>query len=64
MEDTCSPKANYKFHSYKIYSIVVPILLMFLVLEVVFIFMSIPTSIGAVLSSVGPFSSAKVPLSK
>jgi len=61
MPDTCSPLIGLKLHIYKFYSIILPALLMFLVLEIVFVFMTIPTSIGNVLATAGPFSTSKVP---
>jgi hypothetical protein len=60
--DTCNPQAALKFHNYKFYSLILPALLMFLVLEVVFVFMAIPTSIGSALAAAGPFPTSKVPL--
>ena len=60
--DTCNPHAVLKFHNYKFYSAVLPALLMFLVLEVVFVFMAIPTSIGSIIAAAGPFPTSKVPL--
>lgn len=62
--DTCNPKATLKFYNYKFYSMVLPALLMFLVLEVIFVFMTIPTSIGTALTTGGPFPTSKVPLIK
>jgi hypothetical protein len=62
--DTCNPNLKLKFQTYKIYSIIIPMLLMALVLEVIFIFMSIPTSIGNALTTAGPFPTSKVPLIK
>jgi hypothetical protein len=60
--DTCNPQVALKFYNYKFYSIVLPALLMFLVLEVVFVFMAIPTSIGNALTTAGPFPTSSVPL--
>lgn len=60
--DTCNPKAVLKYTNYKFYSGVLPSLLMFVVLEAVFIFMAIPTSIGNALTTAGPFPTSKVPL--
>lgn len=61
---TCQPLAKLKLKNYKFYSAVVPTLIMFLVLEVVFVFMSVPTSIQDVFTKVGPFPTSKVPLPK
>ena len=60
--DTCNPEANFKFSSYKFYNTILPALVMFFILEVVFIFISIPTSIGSIVAAAGPFSTSKVPL--
>lgn len=64
MPDTCNPQVGFKLNNYKFYSLILPILLMFLVLEVVFVFMSIPTSIANALTTAGPFPTSKVPLIK
>ena len=62
MPDTCNPLNNIVFQTYKIYNIFIHILLMILVLEVVFVFMAIPTSIGTVIAKAGSFSTSKVPV--
>ena len=62
MPDTCNPLNNIVFQTYKIYNIFIPILLMILVLEIVFVFMGIPTSIGTVIATAGSFSTSKAPL--
>jgi hypothetical protein len=59
--DTCNPLVGLRLQNYKFYSVILPALLMFLVLEIVFVFMTIPTSIGNVLATAGPFSTSKVP---
>ena len=62
--DTCNPNVKKTLRNYKFYSVILPVLLMSLVLEVVFVFMSIPTSIGNALTAAGPFPTSKVPLIK
>lgn len=60
--DTCNPNLKKTLQNYKFYSVILPALLMFLVLEVIFICMNIPTSIANVLTKVGPFPTSSVPL--
>jgi hypothetical protein len=63
--NTCQPLSKLKLQNYKFYSGVVPTLIMFLVLEVVFVFMSVPSSsVQDVFTKVGPFPTSKVPLAK
>lgn len=62
--DTCNPNLKKVLHTHNFYGIILPILLMTLVLEVVFVFMFIPTSIGNALTAAGPFPTSKVPLIK
>ena len=56
MEDTCKPKAAQKLQAYRIYTIIVPAILMIFVLESVYVFMSIPATLGTALSIKGPFT--------
>lgn len=62
--DTCNPNVKKTLYTYKFYGVILPTLLMTLLLEVVFVFMSIPTSIGNALTTAGPFPTSKVPLIK
>lgn len=60
--DTCNPNVNVKYTMYKFYSALLPGLIMLLFLEVAFVFMAIPTSIGNALAKAGPFPTSKVPI--
>jgi hypothetical protein len=46
MEDICSPMRNMSLNTYKIYSIVVPIVLLSLILEAIYIIATIPGNIS------------------
>ena len=57
--DSCKPFSKAKLQSYRIYSILIPVVLMFFVLECIYVFMSIPSSsIGNAISTIGPYSTA------
>jgi hypothetical protein len=56
MEDTCKPKSAQTLQAYRIYTIIVPALLMIFILECVYVFMSIPATLGTALSIKGPFT--------
>jgi hypothetical protein len=43
MEDTCNPLAKTTIQDYRIYHIIIPIVALIIVLETIFIFMSIPS---------------------
>jgi hypothetical protein len=58
MNDTCNPNANLKQQPYRIYSILLPAVLLLFVLEAVFVFMSIP-SLGSAATLVGPYNISK-----
>ena len=45
--DTCTPMRNLTLKSFRIYSIVIPTLVFFLMIEGVFIFMTLPSSFGS-----------------
>jgi hypothetical protein len=62
--DTCNPDVKKVLQDHKFYSVILPALVMFLVLELIFIVMNIPTSIGNALTQAGPFPTSKVPLIK
>jgi hypothetical protein len=62
LPDTCNPLNNITYQTYKIYNIFIPVLLMMLVLEIAFVFMAIPTSIGTIIATAGSFSTSKVPI--
>uniref|UniRef100_A0A6C0K4M3 Uncharacterized protein n=1 Tax=viral metagenome TaxID=1070528 RepID=A0A6C0K4M3_9ZZZZ len=59
MEDTCNPYAKLKLQPYRIYSILIPIVGLIFILESVFVFMSIPESLGNALTLKGPFPQLK-----
>jgi len=59
MEDTCNPFAKLRLQPYRIYSILIPMVVFILILESVFVFMSIPESIGNALTTMGPFPQVK-----
>jgi hypothetical protein len=53
-EDTCSPGKNKVLHSFRAYSVVFPLLFIFLFLETIFILASIPSGgLGSALSIKG-----------
>ena len=56
--DSCNPFAKLKLQSYRIYSILIPLVCMALVLEGIFVFMSIPATLGSALTISGPFPKA------
>jgi len=53
MEDTCSPGKNKSFHTYRIYSIVMPTALAILILEAVYVIANIPGNLGSALTIKG-----------
>ena len=53
MEDTCSPEANMKLHSFRAYTIIIPTALIILFLEGIFILATIPGSLGSALTIKG-----------
>ncbi len=52
--DSCNPFLNKRLHTYKIYSILLPILIIIFVLESIYIFMTIPVSLGTAITTSGP----------
>lgn len=58
MEDTCSPEKNTKLYSFRAWSIVIPITLIVLFLEVIYILTKI-TTLGSALTIKGPFTIPK-----
>jgi hypothetical protein len=54
MEDTCSPGKNTSLQSFRAYTVIFPMIILFLILEAFFIIASIPTaSLGDALSIKG-----------
>jgi hypothetical protein len=53
MEDTCSPGKNRSFHTYRIYSIVIPSALALVILEAVYVIANIPGNLGSATSIKG-----------
>ena len=56
MEDTCSPGKDTKLYSFRVYSIVIPITLIIVFLEAVYIIAKIPGTLGSALTIKGPFT--------
>jgi hypothetical protein len=46
LKDTCTPKEKLRTYTFRIYSIVVPALVFFLLLETVFVFAITPSKFG------------------
>lgn len=53
--DSCNPFLKTNLHSYRIYTVLLPILVMIFVLESIFVFMSIPVSLGTAVTTSGPY---------
>jgi hypothetical protein len=53
LEDSCNPNSNPSLHTYRIFTILVPCLLFILVIEIVWIFITYPQSIGNAYTIVG-----------
>lgn len=51
--DTCSPQKNKTLHVYRVYTILIPIVLAIFILEVIFIFIFIPNTLGSSLTIKG-----------
>jgi len=61
MADSCNPKRNFKLHDFRIYSILIPFVLMLLVLESIYVFMIIPSSkLGTAETIMGAFKSGPI----
>ena len=52
-DDSCSPKSNLTLKSFRIYSILIPILTFILILEAIFVFMTIPDTLGSAVTIKG-----------
>ena len=51
--DSCQPMKALKLKTFRIYSIIIPVLVFILIIEAVFVFMSIPETLGNALSIKG-----------
>ena len=51
--DSCSPMSNLTLKSFRIYSIVIPIVTFILILEAIFVFMTIPDTLGSAVTVKG-----------
>ena len=60
MEDSCAPTRNLTLNSFRIYTILIPTLIFILLLESVFVFMSIPETLGNSLSIKGKLPSLPI----
>ena len=60
MLDSCSPFANSKLQSFRAYSLLIPAVLLVFILESIYVFASIPESLGTALTMKGPFPKAKL----
>ena len=63
MEDTCSPGKNTILHSFRAYSIVIPVTIIILFLEALYIFSITSGSLGSAKTIKGPFTVPKLPSS-
>jgi hypothetical protein len=63
MVDTCSPEATTTLYSFRAYSIIIPVALIVLFLEAMYILAKKPGTLGSALTSKGPFTLPKVPTS-
>jgi hypothetical protein len=53
MEDTCSPGKNKSLHTFRIYSIIIPVSIAIVFLESIFVLSSIPGTLGSALTIKG-----------
>ena len=51
--DSCSPMSNLTLKAFRIYSIVIPVIIFILILEAIFVFMAIPDTLGSALTVKG-----------
>ena len=63
MADTCSPGNNTTLYTFRAYSIIIPVTLIVLFLEAIFIISKIPGTLGSALTIKGPFAIPKLPTS-
>jgi len=63
MEDTCSPGKNTILHSFRAYSIVIPVAIIIVFLEALYIFSKTSVTLGSAKTIKGPFTIPKLPLS-
>ena len=61
MVDTCSPEGTTTLHSFRAYSIIIPVALIILFLEAMFILAKIPGTLGSALTIKGSFILPKAP---
>jgi hypothetical protein len=57
MEDTCSPGKNKLLQTFRIYSIIIPVSIAIVFLEVIFVLSSIPGTLGSALTVKGSLPS-------
>lgn len=61
MADSCTPKKSFKVYDFRIYSILIPLVLMLLVLESIYVFMVVPSSkLGTAESIIGALKSGPI----
>lgn len=51
--DSCNPMSNLTLKSFRIYSIVFPVIIFILILEGIFVFMAIPDTLGSAVTVKG-----------
>lgn len=63
MQDTCSPGKNTILQSFRAYSIVIPIAMIVVFLELMYIFAKVSGTLGSATTIKGPFTVPKLPVS-
>ena len=61
MEDTCSPGKNTTLYSFRAWSIIIPLAMILVFLELVYIIATIPGNLGSALTIKGEFLLPKLP---
>ena len=54
--DSCNPFVNKRLHTYRVYTVLLPVLVMVFVLECIYVFMTVPVSLGTAVTTTGPHS--------
>ena len=53
MADSCQPRRGQTLKTFRIYSLIFPVIIFILMLEVIFVFMSVPQDLGNALTIKG-----------
>ena len=59
--DSCNPLVNKRLHTYRVYTVLLPVLVMVFVLECIYVFMTVPVSLGTAVTTTGPHSLSAMP---